>query len=372
MTNAALVYSDDILNYDFGPQHPLRPVRYKLTRDLMDAYGLFDGQVHLVEPPAASDAEIELVHDPGYVRLVRALGDAGRGTERQAGLGAGDNPVFPRMHEVTAVVAGGSIAAAGLVMEGTLDYAFNISGGLHHALPGRAAGFCVYNDPAIAIAWLLRHGAERVAYIDTDAHHGDGVQWIFYDDPRVLTVSIHESGRYLFPGTGHVEEIGKDRGRGTSINIPLEPGASDADMLLAFDEAAVPLVSEFRPEFLVLQHGCDSHHLDPLTHLDCTMAVFGEIGKRERALAENVSEGRAISGGGGGYAYREVVPRAWLSTFAGYAGIALPETLPETWRHAAGVSASELTADRPAPDKPLASTTETIARLHAELGRFQG
>ncbi|HEV3311611.1 MAG TPA: acetoin utilization protein AcuC, partial [Chloroflexota bacterium] len=198
-SRSALIYSDAVLGYDFGPQHPLQPVRYKLTHDLMAAYGLFESEVALVPPRAATDAELELVHEPGFISTVKALGEAGAGSVPRAGIGGTDNPVFPGMHEVSALVAGGSILAAEQVMSGRLDIAFNIAGGLHHALPARASGFCVYNDPAIAIAWLLRNGADRVVYIDTDAHHGDGVQWIFYDEPRVMTISIHESGRYLFP-----------------------------------------------------------------------------------------------------------------------------------------------------------------------------
>jgi acetoin utilization protein AcuC len=367
---AALIYSDDVLGYDFGPQHPLQPVRYKLTHDLMAGYGLFDAGVLLVPPPTASDAELEVVHDPGYIHTVRALGDTVGGSSPRAGLGPGDNPVFHRMHEVSALVAGGSIEAARIVMAGRVNFAFNIAGGLHHALPARASGFCIYNDPAVAIAWLLRNGAERVVYLDTDAHHGDGVQWIFYEDPRVMTISVHESGRFLFPGTGDIGETGHGRGRGTSINIPLDPGASNADLLLALDEVALPLARAFNPDILVLQHGADIHHLDPLTHLDCTLDVFAQIAKRECALALDICQGRAISGGGGGYAYVEVVPRAWTSMFAAMAGIDLPEELPETWRLDAGISATGLAEDSEAPEEALASTERSIGRLLKDLGRL--
>lgn len=372
VTRAALIYSDEVLGYDFGPRHPLQPVRYRLTRDLMAAYGLFENDVALLPPKAAPDADLELVHDPGYIFTVRALGDSSGGSASHAGLGPGDNPVFPRMHEVSALVAGGSIEAARRVMEGELDFAFNIAGGLHHALPARASGFCIYNDPAVAIAWLLHHGAEKVVYLDTDAHHGDGVQWIFYDDPRVMTISIHESGRYLFPGTGDIGEIGRERARGTSINIPLDPGASDADMLLALDEAAIPLARAFEPDAFVFQHGCDTHRLDPLTHLDCTLEVFRQIGIRERLLVREVTRGRAISGGGGGYAYREIVPRAWTLTFSALAGIELPEQLPVDWLAQNRISATNLSEDLPAPQDAVESTKATLLRLNRELGRWQG
>lgn len=373
MNRAVLVYSDEVLKYDFGPHHPLQPVRYRLTRDLMDAYGLFERENILASAPtSASDAELELVHDPEYVSAVRSLDRSGGGAAMRAGLGAGDNPVFRKMHEVSAVIAGGSIDAARMVVNGDVDYAFNIAGGLHHAMPSRASGFCIYNDPAIAIAWLLRNGAGRIAYIDTDAHHGDGVQWIFYDDPRVLTISIHESGRYLFPGTGDVCETGRGRGRGTSVNVPLDPGASDPDMLLALDEAALPLAQSFDPDILVLQHGCDSHRLDPLTHLECTLNVFPEIARRERELAVDVAGGRAIGTGGGGYAFRDVVPRAWTSTFSTLAGVDLPETLPDTWCDTREDGSMPLTAEDPVAESSLASTKTTIGRLMRELGRFRG
>jgi acetoin utilization protein AcuC len=365
----AVIYSEGVLGYDFGPQHPLQPVRYRLTYELMEAYGLFEGEVAVVPPRSASDAELEWVHDPGYIHTVRALGESRGSSAPRAGLGPGDNPVFPAMHEVSALVAGGSIETARLVLDEGSGPAFNMAGGLHHALPSRASGFCVYNDPAVAIAWLLRHGVERVIYLDTDAHHGDGVQWIFYEDPRVMTISIHESGRYLFPGSGDVAETGRGRGRGTSINIPLDPGASNADMLLALDEAALPLARAFNPDVLVLQHGCDTHHQDPLTHLDCTLQVFGQIGARERALALEVCQGKMIAGGGGGYAYREVVPRAWTATFAATSGLELPEELPETWTNETGLAATSLTEDIPAPEKPLVSTEHTIGRLMKELGK---
>lgn len=366
---SALIYSEAVLNYDFGPQHPLQPVRYKLTHDLMAAYGLFDRGVQVRSPRQASNAELAWVHDPDYIRAVADAGSSSRPTARHFGLGAGDNPVFANMHEVSALIAGGSIEAASAVLTSDLDCAFNIAGGLHHALPARASGFCIYNDPAVAIAWLLRNGIDRVVYLDTDAHHGDGVQWIFYDDPRVMTISIHESGRYLFPGTGNVTEIGKGNGVGTSVNIPLEPGASNADMLLALDEAAIPLATAFKPDIFVFQHGCDTHHLDPLTHLDCNLEVFGEIAKRERDLALSLSAGRAISGGGGGYAYREIVPRAWTATFAALAGITLDPALPVAWRATAGVTARGLTEDITVPTEPLESTKRTISQLMRELGQ---
>jgi acetoin utilization protein AcuC len=372
MSETAFIYSDEVLKYDFGPKHPLQPVRYKLTHDLLSAYGAFEhGSASVIEPPRACDRELRLVHDAEYVDTVRRAGSQPGFVAPRAGIGLGDNPPFDDMHEVTATVAGGSIEAARRVMSGQSRFAFNIAGGLHHALPAMASGFCIYNDAAVAIAWLLQNGAERVAYIDTDAHHGDGVQWIFYEDPRVLTVSVHESGRYLFPGTGDVTETGRGPGKGTAINVPLDPGASDPDMLMAMEEVVVPVTRKFRPEVLVLQHGCDAHRLDPLTHLDCSLNVFSDIALMQRDLAAEVCGGRAISGGGGGYAYREVVPLAWAAMFSIFSGIELPSTLPPSWRKATGLEATSLFDDAPEHDQPLESTKRTIRHLGQYLGNYK-
>jgi acetoin utilization protein AcuC len=371
VADAVFLYSDKVLGYDFGPQHPLQPIRYKLTHDLLAAYGMFDkGCADLIAPPKADDRTIQLVHDPAYIEAVKLLGErAGGRSAYQFGLGPGDNPIFPGMHDATAFVVGGSVEAARLILSGQARIAFNVAGGLHHALPKKASGFCIYNDPAIAIAWLLANGVERVAYLDTDAHHGDGVQWIFYEDPRVLTFSVHESGHYLFPGTGNVDEIGAGPGRGTAANIPLHPSASDADFLFAIEEAALPLVQRFRPDVLVVQHGCDGHRLDPLTHLQCSVNVYAEIAQRERALADEICGGRIVATGGGGYAYREVVPRAWTAVFATLAHIELPDQLPESWRAALGFQTPPTLSDtQPGSQEPLYSTKQTVRELQRILG----
>ncbi len=359
------------MGYDFGPAHPLRPVRYRLTRDLMDASGLLGAAGAQVIPPRpAQPAELEAVHEPAYIKAVANAGHNSGSGAPGMGLGAGDNPVFPEMHEVSSLVAGGSVRAAEMVLNGKTSFAFNIAGGLHHALPARASGFCIYNDPAVAIAWLLSQGLERILYLDTDAHHGDGVQWIFYRDPRVMTISIHESGRFLFPGTGDVDEIGSGPAKGTSINVPLDPGASDADVLLALDEVALPLAAAFQPQFVVLQHGCDAHRADPLTHLECSLHVFPAIAERERHLVER-SGGMAIGGGGGGYAYRDVVPLAWTTSFAQLTGLKLPDRVPDTWEGASDLPFDTFDGDEPGPAEPLPSTRKTIARLWRELGHPQ-
>ena len=277
MSDSTLVVWDDVFTtYDFGPSHPLRPLRLELTMALAGQLGVLDRPgVTVGAPRLAADDLLELVHDPMYVASVRRAPDdlMGRLSLRY-GLGTGDNPIFPRMHEAAALVTGASVDAARSVWEGTTQHAVNISGGLHHAMKDRASGFCVYDDPAVAIAWLLQAGATKVAYVDVDVHHGDGVEAAFYDDPRVLTVSMHESGRTLFPGTGWADQVGDGEAAGSNVNVALPMGTGDAGWLRAFDAIVPPVLRAFGPQVLVTQHGCDTHALDPLAHL--VMSVDGQ------------------------------------------------------------------------------------------------
>ena len=247
------------------------------------------------------------------------------------GLGYGDNPVFAGMHEASLEVCGASVAAAKAVWEGGSVHAFNPAGGLHHAMADRASGFCIYNDPAFAIDWLLGAGARRVAYVDVDTHHGDGVQDLFYADPRVLTVSLHESGRYLFPGTGFPHEVGDGEARGTSLNVPLSPATVGSVWLSAFDAVVPAALDAFRPQVLVTQLGCDTHVTDPLAHLALTTDDYAELAKRLHGLAHRHCEGRWVALGGGGYQITSVVPRAWTIFFAELAGGELPLEVPWHW-----------------------------------------
>lgn len=333
MSARTLVVWDDVLSdYDFGPEHPMRPLRLALTMSLARQLGVLD-RVEVRAPIAADDDLLGLVHDPLYVASVRRAPDDVMGRlSLRWGLGTGDVPVFPRMHEVSALVTGASVDAARAVWEGTHEHAVNLSGGLHHAMRDRASGFCVYDDPAVAIAWLLAAGAERVAYVDVDVHHGDGVQAAFYDDPRVLTVSLHESGFTLFPGTGFPEEVGTGDALGTSANVALPAGTGDAGWLRAFHAVVPPLVRAFRPQVLVTQHGCDTHALDPLAHLQ--MSVDGQrvAYAALHALAHEVCDGRWVALGGGGYEPVQVVPRAWTHLLAEVAGTPVAGATPNAWR----------------------------------------
>jgi acetoin utilization protein AcuC len=330
----ALVVVDDIANkYDFGASHPLRPERVLLTYENIRTLGLSARpNANEVSARIARDDEILAVHDEDYVDAVKGVesGAVSRGQALLFGLGTSDNPLFNGMHDASAAVAGASITAADEVVSGRAEHAFNPAGGLHHARRREASGFCIYDDPAVAIAQVLRaHPGWRVMYVDVDVHHGDGVQWIFYDDPRVLTVSLHQSGRYLYPGTGFEDEIGEGDARGTAANLPLLPFTGNDDYLYALRSLVPPLAAAFRPDVLVTQLGADTHHGDPLANLGLTMAAYPEMARLLHSVAHDVCGGRWVATGGGGYQAETVVPKVWTIYFAEMVGA--PETIPPEW-----------------------------------------
>ncbi|AUS77813.1 acetoin utilization protein AcuC [Actinoalloteichus sp. AHMU CJ021] len=308
--DAVVVWDESYLGYNLGEHHPLNPRRLDLTMRLAGELGLL-ADVSVLRPPEATSAQLTRVHESGYVEAVRA----GRRSVGLRGLGTVDNPVFDGMHEAAALIAGGSLAAARAILDGA-SRAINIGGGLHHAMPGHAAGFCVYNDCAVAIAWLLDHGVERIAYLDVDVHHGDGVQTAFYDDPRVLTVSVHQHPATLWPGTGRPEELGTGAAEGTSVNLALPPGTGDAGWRRAFEAVVPAALAAFRPQLLVTQCGADTHREDPLADLRLTVDGHRALYRRLRELAETYAEGRWLALGGGGYALARVVPRSWTHLIA--------------------------------------------------------
>ena len=334
MTGKAVIVHDAALeSYGFGGEHPFNPLRLRLTLELCRDLGLLD-EYPLTPSEPATDADLTTVHSLTYVRMVQ---QAGRGAARLSrlfdyGLGSGDNPVFPDMHEACARVVGGVLESCRLVMGGDAAHAMCISGGLHHALRSQASGFCVYNDAAVAIARLKeeRPGV-RIAYVDTDAHHGDGVQWMFYEDPDVLTVSIHESGRYLFPGTGDVHEKGTGEGKGYSVNVPLQPYTDDGSFISAFEAVVPEALRLFEPDLIISQNGCDAHKLDPLTHLSATTRLYEHVPAAIHDLAHELCDGRWVATGGGGYDIWRVVPRAWSALWAAVSHQKLPEKMPENW-----------------------------------------
>lgn len=308
------------MKHHLSDQHPLQPIRVKLAVDLIRSTGLIE-HCHLLPPRAATVAELELVHSPDYVDLVRKLSDPSRRRHvapesiDAAGFASADNPISDELHEGTSLVVGASMVAAQAIESGAALHVFSPSGGLHHAHRDRASGFCTYNDAAIACRWLKDQG-HRVAYIDVDVHHGDGVEAIFQTDPDVLTISLHESGRYLFPGTGYPDDCGAGAGRGSAANLPFAPFTWDEPWLQGFETVVPALLRRFKPTVLVTQDGCDTHYLDPLAHLAATTRIWPRIGKTFHELAHELCEGRWLALGGGGYAIYEVVPRAWTLLFA--------------------------------------------------------
>ena len=349
-----VAWDDRLSDYDFGPGHPMAPLRLKLTMELARAFGLAgqDG-VSIEVPAAASDAELELIHDPDYIAMVRLAGhQAAEGAPSRElttrallmhGLGTEDDPVFPGMHEAAAMVAGATLAAARAVWTSAAQHGASIAGGLHHAMAGNASGFCIYNDPAIAIAWLLSQGAERIAYIDVDAHHGDGVQAAFWNDPRVLTIGLHEHPDTLFPGTGYAAEIGGPDAEGASVNVALPAGTRDAGWLRAFHAVVPPLLREFGPQMIVSQHGCDTHWSDPLANLQLTIDGQRAAHAAIHALAHEVASGRWLLTGGGGYEHVHVVPRTWTHLLFEAAGRPLDpaSATPQMWRESVSRATSQ-------------------------------
>ena len=318
-----------------GPDHPLKPERLRRTYELMEEAGLFAAaNVRRIEPAPATIAQLTLFHTPEYIEAVQALsaGETGPGLRPwRFNLGPGDNPVFLGMHELYALAVGAALRGADLLLRGECDVAFSFGGGLHHAWRDHASGFCVYNDAAVAIAWLVQQ-RQRVAYIDIDVHHGDGVQYAFDDTDRVLTISFHQDGRTLFPGTGFLEEGGRGAGKGFGVNLPLPPSTDDEAYLWAFDQIVPPLVKRFKPDLVVSQLGVDTHYLDPLAELSLTTRAQEALVQRRARLAP-----RWLALGGGGYNL-DVVPRAWALALAAMAEIQLPAELPPEFRRRYGGS----------------------------------
>jgi acetoin utilization protein AcuC len=330
---ATVVFDASLTEYDFGPAHPMSPLRVDLTMRLAEDLGALDG-LRRVPAPVADEDLIATVHRPSLIEAVMRAGRTPGAYDEQHGLGTDDNPTFAGMHHAAAHIVGASVEAFRQVWSGESLHAVNITGGLHHAMPDRASGFCIYNDVAVGIRYLLDRGAQRVAYVDVDVHHGDGVERVFWDDPRVLTISLHETGQMLFPGTGFPQDLGGPDALGTAVNVALPPGTGDGGWLRAFHAVVPPLVKEFAPEVLVTQHGCDSHIEDPLAHL--MLSVDGQRAAylALHDLAHEVAGGRWVATGGGGYALVEVVPRAWTHLLSIVGGRPLDPALetPGSWR----------------------------------------
>ncbi len=352
----ALLYSERFLDYNLGLYHPLRPVRVKLTHDLLKAKGaLKDRNVEVVEPRMATRQEILLFHEEEYVRLVEKYSETGSGL-----LDMGDTPAFKGCYEATSLVVGASLKACDIIMTREFSHAFNPSGGLHHAHPERASGFCIFNDSAVVINYVKsKYGVKRLVYMDIDAHHGDGVMYGFYDDPSVMDIDFHESGRYLFPGTGFTDETGAGKAKGLKVNVPLPPETGDEGYLEAFRKLVPDLLRKFRPEVILLQCGADGHFGDRLAQLRLSTNVYREVVGEMHRFAHELCGGRLLLFGGGGYTLANV-PRVWATAFVTLAGITLDSTIPEPWREEFKTRTGEDPPDT-FSDLPTSDTAETLA-----------
>ncbi len=359
-----VAWDDRLAGYDFGAGHPMAPARVELTIELARALGVLSAPGVSVERSApATQVDLETAHQQGYIAAVRQAG--GPEPEVSAalyGLGNEDNPVFAGMHDASAMVAGATLAAARAMWTGAAQHGASIAGGLHHAMRDQASGFCVYNDLAIAINWLLQAGARRIAYVDTDVHHGDGVQAAFYDNPNVLTISLHEHPAALWPGTGWPSETGAPGAVGSAVNVALPAGTGDAGWLRAFDAVVPPLLREFRPDVLVSQHGCDTHWLDPLADLRLSIDAQRVANAAIHHLAHEVAGGHWLLTGGGGYELLQVVPRTWTLLLAEAAGCPIDPRvrIPAPWRE----DASRRTG-REAPETMTDGTEPEFARFES-------
>ena len=354
---AAFVYEDSMSRHVLSETHPMKPIRLRYTHDLSNAYGMFHAEgAALSKPRMATVEEVATFHTPEYIRAVRAIGEGDLSSNPAAfNIGPGDNPAYEGMYDAAMLSTGGSMRCVELLLDEGFDAAFNISGGLHHAMPNHAYGFCVFNDPVMAINELVRRGL-RVAYVDIDCHHGDGVQLAYYDTDQVLTISMHESGQFLFPGTGHVQEMGTGRGRGYSVNVPLYPYTTDDLYYWAFEQVTLPLLDAFQPDALVSQLGIDTHYLDPITHLALTTQGFGKVVAKFAGLAP-----KWLALGGGGYDVHAVA-RSWTIAYGVMARQNLADEIPDSYRRQHGV---ETITDRAPLPETIRSAKED-ARTFAE------
>jgi acetoin utilization protein AcuC len=328
LNEVAIIYDDSLSKYDFGKTHPLKPVRLKLTFELLRSIGYLERpNVSVFDSKVAIEEELALFHSESYIETVKKYSDIGSGL-----LDSGDTPAFKGCFESTSIIVGASLKALELVADGKTYHAFNMSGGLHHAFRDRASGFCIFNDPAICIAFLKKeYDMERILYLDIDAHHGDGVMYGFYSDSKVLDIDFHEDGNYLFPGTGFIHELGKDETQGLKINFPFPPGTGDSQYGRAFRELVPALIDKFKPEIILMQCGADSHYDDLLTHLNLSTHMYSEIANTIHESAHKYCNGKLIMFGGGGYNLFNV-PRCWTVVLNEILGERSNIELPSSWK----------------------------------------
>lgn len=332
-TQARIVWDDSFTAYDFGEGHPMNPIRLDLTARLCRAFGLFDSETELVAPDTPDDSVLARVHSMDYIEAVRRASKDPSLADSRFGIGTEDDPAFLGIHDISARIAEGTRAVAEGVWRGDSQHGVNFTGGLHHAMPGTASGFCIYNDAGVAIDWLLEQGVERIAYVDVDAHHGDGVERMFWKDPRVLTMSVHETGTVLFPGTGFAGDLGGPDALGSAVNLALPPGVGDAGWLRAFHAVVPTVLRALQPQILITQHGADSHFRDPLAHLSVSVDAQRIVAETLHDLSHELCGGKWVALGGGGYEVVQVVPRTWthLVALALHRPIAVDAAVPQGW-----------------------------------------
>jgi acetoin utilization protein AcuC len=355
-----LVYGPRSTEYDFGPNHPLTPRRFGPGIDLLRSLGAEPA----LAPEPATDTELRWCHTPEYIEVVRRFAVDPYGFPEAGIADWSDCPPFADMHEASAAVVGGSVRAVEAILRGEVEHAFHPGGGLHHAMPARASGFCIYNDPALAIARARADGL-RVLYVDLDVHHGDGVQALFWGDPGVMTFSIHETGRALFPGTGEAWEIGEGTAAGCAVNVPVMPGTGEGAWLAAVDAVLPGLAASFGPDLIVSQHGADSHAWDPLAHLNVTTTAHGAAARLVDRLAHRYAEGRWLATGGGGYDAYRVVPRTWALTWLAGSHLDVPPSTPPAWRERWAAEATRY------GQAPLPETFDDVPNAGLEVGTAQ-
>ncbi len=331
-----LIYTENYQKYDFGRDHPFKPLRFKLTYDLMKDLRLLENdRLELLKPREATRKELERVHSPKYIDIVKDLSNNPEDRTKDPysyGLGPGDNPPFKGMYEAAAMACGGSIVAADKIWNNEdFKVAFNIVGGLHHAGKEKASGFCIFNDIAVAIHHLKTLKEDmKIAYVDIDCHHGDGVQWLFYDDPNVLTISYHQDGRSLFPGTGFINEVGEGKGKDYSINFPLVPGTNNKTFIKLFRKTTPKILQTYKPDILITQLGVDTYFDDPLTEMGFSLSVYKDIAQTLKTSSRDYCQNKWLAMGGGGY-LMTVVPRAWSIFLAKMLDVELSNELPDSW-----------------------------------------
>ncbi|MHA1777416.1 MAG: acetoin utilization protein AcuC [Promethearchaeota archaeon] len=330
------VYTEDYNAYNFGEGHPLTPLRIEVTYELMKAYNLLEHpNLHKISPKPATEEQVLRIHTQDYLNKLKELNSLTRPSYKafpEFGLGPGDNPIFPGMYDAALSVCGASIAGADYILKENHNRAFNITGGLHHAMPGMASGFCILNDVAVAIQYLLDNSPPKtkIMYLDIDCHHGDGVQWIFYENPQVLTLSFHQDGHTIFPGTGHLNENGKGNGKYYALNVPFLPGTFDRPYIETFERIVSGVMKAYRPDYLVMQCGMDTHFMDPLTNAGLSTEGQEKIFKIVNSLVPDYSGDKLLALGGGGYNIG-VVARSWTMILANLLGVQIDDPLPTDW-----------------------------------------